>query len=257
MIQSAVRPVAHTIRVDDLVQQLANHPLYGRITGEEPLRRFMSSHVYCVWDFMWLLKALQQHLTCVEVPWLPSPDPAARRLVNEIVLDEESDEAPDGSYLSHFELYLRAMEQCGADVRLVSRLLAAVADDTPLDDILSRAPLPRGVETFVAATLGIARSGQVHRIAAAFTYGREDVIPVMFEQLVRRLAAQKQDRWSLMLYYLHRHIQHDGDRHGPMARALVRRLCGDDGRLWAEAEETARACLEARIELWHQIELGL
>jgi hypothetical protein len=115
----------HSIHVEDLVERLASHPLYARITGEEPLRCFMASHVYCVWDFQFLLKALQRQLTCLDVPWLPTPDPEARRLVNEIVLDEESDEVPNGGYLSHFELYLWAMEQCQADTGPIRRLLTA------------------------------------------------------------------------------------------------------------------------------------
>jgi hypothetical protein len=243
----------HSIHVEDLVERLAGHPLYARITGEEPLRRFMASHVYCVWDFQFLLKALQRQLTCVEVPWLPTPDPESRRLVNEIVLDEESDEVPSGGYLSHFELYLWAMEQCQADTRPMRRLLTALRGGAPLEEVLARAPLPPGVSDFVANTVRVIQGGEVHRIAAAFTYGREDVIPVMFEQLVRRLAAQKNDRWSVFLCYLDRHIEHDGDRHGPMSRSLVQRLCGSDGRLWSEAEETARTCLKARIALWDRI----
>src|SRR5262249_60011905 len=144
-----------------------------------------------------------------------------------------------------FELYLRAMEQCQADVGPIQRLLATLRGGAGLEEALARAPMPPGVRDFVANTVRVVRGGEVHRIAAAFTYGREDVIPVMFEQLVRQLAAQKQDRWSVFLCYLARHIEHDGDRHGPMARSLVRRLCGNDGRLWAEAEETARICLKA------------
>jgi hypothetical protein len=109
------------------------------------------------------------------------------------------------------------------------------------------------VSDFVANTVRVVQGGEVHRIAAAFTYGRENVIPVMFEQLVRRLAAQRHDHWSVFLCYLARHIEHDGDRHGPMSRSLVQRLCGSDGLLWAEAEETARTCLKARIALWDRI----
>ncbi len=246
-------PASHSIHIDDLVESLAGHRLYQQITGKGPLRRFMTSHVYCVWDFQSLMKALQRHLTCIEVPWLPTPDAESRRLVNEIVLDEETDTLPTGNYLSHFELYLRAMEQCQADTGPITQLLADLRAGGALDDVLARAPLPPGVADFVNNTMRIARYAEPHRIAAAFTYGREDVIPLMFEQLVRTLAERRQDRWSLFLFYLNRHIEHDGDRHGPMARDLVRRLCGNDPRLWAEAEETARCCLQARIDLWDHI----
>jgi hypothetical protein len=254
--QTATLPVSD-VRIDDLVETLVRHPVYHKVWGERELRRFMQSHVFCVWDFQSLLKALQRHLTCVEVPWLPTSDPEARRLINEIVLDEESDEMPSGGYLSHFELYLMAMEQCGADRRGILRIIHLLRDGMDPDEALSSAGLPPGVAEFVTFTLRVARSGQVHRIAAAFTYGREDVIPGMFQEMVQSLAGENAGGWSLFLHYLNRHIEHDGERHGPLSRALVKRLCGQDNRLWAEAEETARASIEARLRLWDCISAEL
>ena len=111
----SVSPANRDINTTELLERLISHPLYDELRDEESLRIFMRSHVFCVWDFQCLLKALQRKVTCVDVPWLPTADPEARRMVNEIVLDEESDEAPGGGHLSHFELYLQAMEDCGAD----------------------------------------------------------------------------------------------------------------------------------------------
>jgi len=250
MIMQTKTPVRGRVDVDDLLCQLVEHPIYQRIRDESTLRRFMRSHVFCVWDFMSLLKALQGRLTCVEVPWLPTTDPESRRLINEIVLDEESDALPDGGYLSHFELYLRAMAQCQADIAPISRLLAELRRGGAIEDVLARRDLPTGAADFVAYTLRVAQGGEIHRIAAAFTYGREDVIPAMFQEMVRSLAERDGGRWSLFLLYLNLHIQHDGERHAPMSLALVQRLCGDSPRLWLEAEETARKALEARLALW-------
>lgn len=248
---------AHEVRIEDLVDTLVRHPIYERIRGERELRHFMQSHVFCVWDFQSLLKALQRHLTCVDVPWLPTADGEARRLINEIVLDEESDLMPDGGYLSHFELYLQGMDQCGADTQRIKRLIHVLRAGMDPQEALSETKLPPGVSEFVGTTLRVAGSSDVHRIAAAFTYGREDVIPAMFQEMVGRLVKQDTQRWSIFLHYLNRHIEHDGERHGPLSRALVQRLCGDDSRLWAEAEETARASIKARLALWDSIVGGL
>jgi hypothetical protein len=256
-IDQSATLAARRVRVDDLVETLVRHPVYHQVRGEKELRQFMQSHVFCVWDFQSLLKALQRSLTCVEVPWLPTADPEARRLINEIVLDEESDLMPDGGYLSHFELYLKAMVQCGADLRGILCVVDFLRGGMDPEEALRAADLPPGVADFVTFTFRIARSGQVHRIAAAFTYGREDVIPGMFQEMVQSLAAQDGCAWSLFLDYLNRHIEHDGERHGPLSRALVQRLCGQDDRLWAEAEETARASIEARLRLWDCISAGL
>jgi hypothetical protein len=110
----------------DLRLRLVEHPLYSSLQGPAEVRIFQQHHVYCVWDFMTLLKALQRRLTCVDLPWLPTPDPAARRLVNEIVLGEESDEDGAGGHCSHFELYLGAMRDAGADTEPIETFLAAL-----------------------------------------------------------------------------------------------------------------------------------
>ena len=241
------------INTTELSERLMSHPLYDELQDDQSLRIFMRSHVFCVWDFQSLLKALQRRVTCVEVPWLPTADPEARRLVNEIVLDEESDEAPGGGHLSHFELYLQAMEECGADAGAIRAFIGDLRTGTHLREALVRPALPSGVADFVGTTMDIADSGQVHRIAAAFAYGREEIIPSMFRHLVNRLAEMAPQRWSTFRFYLDRHIEHDEETHGPFARALVSRLCGSEELLWTEAQETARHSLVARIQLWDDI----
>jgi len=97
----------------------------------------MEHHVFAVWDFQSLLKAMQQRLTCTSIPWVPTADAEARRIVNEIVLDEESDELPDGGYASHFELYLQSMQQAGADTAPIERLLASLSLGAPISQALA------------------------------------------------------------------------------------------------------------------------
>ena len=245
------------IAVDDLVERLVTHPVYQEIGDEETLRRFMRAHVFCVWDFQSLLKTLQRALTCIDVPWRPTSDPQARRLINEIVLDEESDHDPDGGYRSHFELYLDAMRDSGADRGPIEGLLEDLRQGRSVDQALTRPELPPGVADFVGGTFRLIDGGSTHRIAAAFTFGRENVIPEMFQQLVGRLTSASPQRWARFRYYLERHIECDAERHGPWTHAMVRRLCGDDSLRWAEAEETARASLQARIALWDAIRADL
>jgi len=244
---------ACTIELGSARERLVHHPLYALIDRADRLRLFMEHHVFAVWDFQSLLKAMQQKLTCTSIPWLPTPDPEARRLVNEIVLDEESDELPDGGHASHFELYLQSMRHAGADTGPIERLLGLLSRGTPLSQALAACGGPMPACDFVRRSFEVIESGSTHRIVAAFTYGREDVIPDMFRHLVGSLAAEHPASWGPFRFYLERHIAHDDEKHAPVCRRIVARLCGDDPVRWAEASDTARACLDSRIAFWDGI----
>ena len=235
--------------LEPIRRQIAAHPLYRAIDSLPKLQTFMQAHVYAVWDFMSLLKTLQRSLTCVDVPWRPVGDPATRRLINEIVLGEESDEY-QGSPLSHFELYLLAMESCGADTGPVRLLLTSLENGRTMHDSLAGAPTEAAA--FVQATFSVIDSRQIHRAAAAFAFGREDLIPDMFSAFVRDLDARLPGQIAPFRYYLERHIEMDGDEHGPMALQMMRQLCTTEEH-WREAEESARFALEARLALWNGI----
>ncbi|MFM8379305.1 MAG: DUF3050 domain-containing protein [Planctomycetia bacterium] len=241
------------IDVGDVRDRLVAHRLYALVNSPARLRRFMEHHVFAVWDFQCLLNALQRKLTCTTALWLPTPDREARRLVNEIVLDEESDELPEGGYASHFELYVESMEAAGADTRPVKALLEALAAGPTLVDALFAARVPPAAARFVRTTFDVIESDSTAAIAAAFTFGREDVIPDMFRHLVGSLAEHDPASWGRFRYYLERHIAHDDAKHAPICRRIVASLCGDDPAAWAEASRTARNCLEARIALWDAI----
>jgi hypothetical protein len=173
--------------------------------------------------------------------------------VNEIVLDEESDQLPEGGSASHFELYLDAMRQAGGDTRPVERLLELLRSGTKLDAALDACGCPPAAAAFVRRSFAVITSGSTPAIAAAFTYGREDVIPDMFRGLVARLADQDPIAWDRFRFYLDRHIEHDDEHHAPVCRRIVARLCGDDTSAWEEASAAARECLEARIAFWDAI----
>lgn len=240
-----------TERIAPLRARLAAHPLYAGIRSAAQLRAFMESHVFAVWDFMSLLKALQNRLTCVDVPWRPTRWPESRRFINEIVLGEESD-VFEGRAISHFELYLEAMRESGANVGPISALLAQLSAGIGKFD-LEACGAPEPARWFAASTFRLIESGGIHAIAAAFTFGREDVIPEMFRGLVRDLNARLGGQFAKFQWYLERHIEVDGEDHGPLALRMVADLCGDDEAFWEEAALAAEAALEARIALWDGI----
>ena len=237
--------------------RLRSHRIYELLSDTETVCRFMETHVFAVWDFQTLLKALQCHLTCVELPWVPTPDTISRRLINEIVLSEESDEDPQGGYASHYEIYLRGMEECGSITTPIREFVQKVELGNPIRKVLKEQEIPGGVESFVSTTMDIVETKEVHKIAAAFAYGREEAVPLMFLELVEQLSKQSQASWATFLYYLERHIGLDSEEHGPQAKRLVQRLCGNNPDLWRESFESAKESLEARLRLWDQFVEGL
>ena len=238
-------------------QLLLNNGLYYRIQSLADLRQFMEHHVFAVWDFMSLLKTLQRDLTCVEIPWVPTTNATTRRLINEIVLEEETDLDLQGRPTSHFEMYMQAMEECGANTAPIRRLLAAVGEGRTIAQALDAAKVPASVRQFVETTFGVVRSGKPHAVAAAFTFGREDLIPAMFRQLVGELRDRFPGQLDTFTYYLDRHIQLDEEVHAPLAQQMVRELCADDPERWQECQQVAIRCLEARIVLWDGIKPGI
>jgi hypothetical protein len=248
-----------TARLAPLRARLETHPLYARIQTARHLRIFMESHVFAVWDFMSLLKCLQRRLTCVDVPWRPTRWPESRRFLNEIVLGEESD-IFEGRAVSHFEVYLEAMRESGADTGPILALLTQLETggdgqgaESRLNQALEACGASGPARQFAESTFALIRTGGVHAIAAGFTFGREDVIPEMFRGLVRDLNAEAHGRFGKFLWYLERHIEVDGENHGPLALRMVADLCGEDARLWSEAADAAEAALRARLALWDGI----
>jgi hypothetical protein len=231
-------------------QKVVSHPLYRQLNTRDAVVTFMEHHAFAVWDFMSLLKTLQRRLTCVQVPWVPAGPRASRRLINDIVLVEESDELGNG-FISHFELYLDGMRQAGADTSRIDAFIGLLRDGQPVVLALEEARVPRSAAEFVATTWGFIEDAPVHCQAAAFAFGREDLIPEMFDQ-VAALNAEFGEL-STFVDYLRRHIQVDSEEHTPMAMQMLADLCGDDSTKWAQCEETINLAFAARMKLWDGI----
>ena len=235
-------------QIADYKKDVVNHPLYNQLNTIEDVQKLMEIHVYAVWDFMSLLKGLQIELTCTTLPWKPIGNTKIRRLINSIVLEEESDVDSAGNPSSHYEMYLDAMKECGANTYEIDKFVNSVSD-------LNLPKVNTAIDSFLATTFDILNSGEAHKIAAAFTFGREDLIPDMFTAIVNDLS--KEHKLDKFVYYLERHIELDGGEHGPLALELISNLCGEDKQKWKEVEETAIACLVARKELWDLVLKGL
>lgn len=235
--------------------QLLTHSLYEKVKTIEDLHCFLENHIYAVWDFMSLLKALQNKLTCTSTPWLPVGNPEIRYLINEIVVAEETDLALDGTRQSHFEMYLDAMQQCGADTTTIIAFLENVKSTQNIFVSIKQSDLHPNVKAFLDFTFRVIEEGKAHKIAAAFTFGREDLIPNMFTEILKNFQINfPETNLSKLIYYFERHIELDADEHGPMAMQMIEELCGTSEQKWAAVEEVSIQALEKRIGLWDAIQ---
>ena len=240
--------------------ELTTHPLLSTnvIQTQQDLRIFMEHHVFPVWDFMSLAKASQHRICPSGDVWLPTKhkrDESAR-LINEIIWGEESDKDLGGGSISHFDLYLQAMAEVGANTKPILRFIDNVEQQGVDYAIENTKGIPDCTRDFMRTTFDFIATGKKHVIASAFTYGREAVIPGMFQGILQQLNINSYEAKKFH-YYLQRHIELDGDEHGPMATKLVENLCGEDPLAYVEAETVAVEAMNARIKFWDQVEKEL
>ncbi len=230
--------------------QLLQHPVYHQIQTLSELQKFAEVHVFAVWDFMSLLKSLQQKLTCVQTPWVPVGSANTRYLINEIVLGEESDVDAFDNRISHFELYQQAMHQMGASTNAIEGLMLALKSGISVDAAIQQLNCADSVKDFLSFTFKIVNHAPAHVQAAVFTFGREDLIPDMFTRLLEKLVAEAPEKVSIFKYYIERHIEVDGGHHSHLALEMVSELCGDDATKWEEAAKASIEALQIRARLW-------
>lgn len=235
---------------EPLRQQIINHKVYSAINDIDDLKVFMQYHIFAVWDFMSLLKSLQNNLTCTSVPWFPKGLADTRYLINEIVVGEEADIDSFGIRKSHFELYLDAMQQCGADISQIRKFITVLKKTGDFNSAFIISDTPKEARDFVEFTFKIIESNKDYLQSAIFTFGREDLIPGMFVSIVNDIHKTFPDSISIFKYYLERHIEVDGDHHSHLALQMTSNLCGADEQLWKEAENAIIESLQKRIDLW-------
>ncbi|MCS6905543.1 MAG: DUF3050 domain-containing protein [Bacteroidia bacterium] len=240
--------------IHPLRNQLIEHPVFFKIQSLKHLQKFMEYHVYAVWDFMSLLKALQAELTCISIPWIPVGNPNIRYLINEIVVGEESDlHLNKEKRISHFELYLEAMQEIGCNTTPILNFIHALQKKATFEQAAMWANIPHAPMAFMQTTFACIQTKQPHLIAAVFTLGREDLIPDMFLQIVHQLEKEFPDKLKTFKYYLNRHIQLDSEHHSHLASQMLEELCKGIPKAWQEVQKAVIEALNARKHLWDAV----
>ena len=235
-----------------LKEKLANHRIFERINSIQELKVFMEHHIFAVWDFMSLLKKLQKDLVPSGSPWVPNPNGNLVRFINEIVMEEESDQAYSNgaeiSYTSHYQIYLDAMTEVGASTETISRFVEMVKSEG-INSAMQKINLPDPSRLFMSHTFKLINEGKSHEIAASFAIGRESIVPLMFKRILDQ-SKLEDDQVPVFRYYLVRHAELDGDHHGPMAHKLLENMSAGDPKIQQEIIDQATKSIEQRIFFW-------
>ncbi|HVV67422.1 MAG TPA: DUF3050 domain-containing protein [Gammaproteobacteria bacterium] len=242
--------ISHIIAaISPLVDAIQQHKLLTAIDSIEKLRLFTEIHVYAVWDFMALLKALQRKLTSIQSLWTPPINSMGCHLINTLLSEEESDYLLDGRYLSHFELYQEAMWHCGANIQPITGFISDIKAYKPLSSLLARADLPPPARGFITDTFTIIEKDS-HAIAASLAFAREYITSNLFSTILQTIQPAGSS-YSLkpLRCYLQRHIDLDSDKHSQQSQMLVVSLCGTDEIKWQEALDAALFSLQSRLQL--------
>jgi len=244
-------------QIEPISKRLEAHSVFSKLNTLDELRVFMEHHVFAVWDFMSLLKRLQEIYVPHGSPWVPQSDGNVVRFINEIVMEEESDQAynSDGKrYVSHFEIYLDAMKEVGASTDSINYFLSEVRS-SGLEKALNLSCVPSPSREFMNHTFELIDQGKGHEIAASFSIGRESIVPVMFKRILELTKIGVNDA-PVFHYYLERHAHLDGEHHGPMALKLLDDLCANEPEKENEVILQVQSSLNARIKLWDGVILA-
>ena len=242
--------------ISSFKSHLENHPLYEAVLTIDDLQCFMEHHVYSVWDFMSLMKSLQSTVAPTTYPWIPRGEGSLRRFVNELVLEEESDETNiPGEYASHSELYRRAMSEIGADISPATIFFGAV-QEKGIDTALELPCVPSPSRAFTSTTFEIIQHKKPHEVAAALALGREHVVPCMFRSILKKTGVSEKGA-PIFHFYLNRHIHLDEGFHASLSLRLLNALCAGDAIKVQEAVAAATKALTARIEFWDGVLLAI
>ena len=247
--------------IKELKHQLYKHPVYEALENLEDLKTFMQHHIYSVWDFMSLVKYLQNSFAPTTLPWVPSKKSDIQRFINEIVMEEESDEnlileKSDTKFISHFELYMHAMEEVEIGSTQSMKKFLEEFQTKSLDAALEGNNIPCASREFVKTTFSFLKTDKPHVIAAAFSFGREHIIPYMYLDLLKQMQIDENDAKKFH-YYINRHIELYGGSHGEMAMEMLNILCEDDQEKIHEVQVSAARAIQARISFWDGVLIAI
>ena len=221
------------------IQKLSHHEIYGKLTSSVNINCFMSYHIFAVWDFMKLLKSLQNKMGIALQEQLAAYPSEIKKLIEEIVFAEESDLYPYGQPNKYFALYLQAISEIGVDEDCLWSFLESQ------DNLHSLKP---GIRELVESNLNIARTGTMEEIIAAFFCGREQLTAQIFTSIIKVLK-QEGKECPILLGYIERLTQSNSHKRPILAFKLLDYICNNKNDKIIALQAGLEA-LNLREQLW-------
>ena len=149
------------------------------------------------------------------------------------------------------------MEEIEAETATINHFVSGIKDLDSIGNYIKKSDLNSAIKSFLNFSFLTIEGWKSHEIAAAFTFGREEIIPDMFIEIIQQTEKTNKISLDKINYYLQRHIDLDGDEHGPLAHEMIVGLCKNDSKKWEEVIDISKKALKERIQLWDFINFSI
>lgn len=229
---------------------LINHPLYNSIKTESDIKMYMFNQVWCVWDFMTLVKSIQIQIIPPNILWTPPKFPELGAYIYEVLLTEETDKGYNSeTNSSHFQTFLKAMKESSVDTSSVDKFIELLENGNQFEIAIDSCGIHKEAKEFITTTYEFAKS-DLHISIAVFCLSREGVIPDMFMNLLANVSLS--NNYKIFNWYLNRHIYLDSQSHGPLSIKLFKTIV-DTKQKQEEALQASLKALKARNKYFNYI----
>ncbi|KOY51772.1 DUF3050 domain-containing protein [Polaribacter dokdonensis] len=230
--------------LDSSSYQTCNLELYSSIENKKDVKSFMENHIFAIWDYMSLMRALENNLRDNSVPWFPSNNGKNLKILYKILDEEEYTIDASGSVKSYFEMYLEAMEEIGANTSDILNILSHSKTINLIDEALNLTGM--NIESFYYTRFiyTIIKSQKPHLMAIVFALSKELVSKVLIlEDFCRKDFSNKYDK---TLFLINKLKAVNSKNYNSNAFKLASDFIGEDPQKLMEAKRAALNCVRYR-----------
>jgi len=198
-------------------EDVINHPMFKKLNNIYNIKKYSEFQIWCVWDFMSILKQVQNFIFCNDILWLPPENPNAGAAFYRLIESEETDLGFKGGDLnraSHFQSFRAAMQELNADTKNIDNFLELIKTGKTLPEALNKSGASPQTKSFLLTNNHLIKQSPYNAIAL-ITLTRENFLPAVFKSLLSYV--NENEKIELFVWYHKRHIYLDSVLHGPLS----------------------------------------